>query len=56
MSDKVKVDKFHKEDLPKILSAMQEGHTRGESCSVLVVFASDGGVISVTLEAKKKFK
>lgn len=56
MSEKVKSEKFHKEDLPKIIAAMQEAHTRGEACSVLTVFAADGGMISLTLEAKKKFK
>ena len=48
--------KFKEEDLPKILTAVQEARIRKETCAVIVHFSADGGVISVVLEAKKKFK
>ena len=51
-----KADKFMDVDMPKILNAIQDGHKRGEPCSVIVQFAENGGVIAVNLEAKKKYK
>jgi hypothetical protein len=48
--------KFKEEDLPKILTALQDARFRKETCSVTIHFAADGGVISVVLEGKKKYK
>lgn len=48
--------KFHEEDLPKILTAVKEARELKQSCTVIIAIAPDGGVLSVMLEAKKKYK
>lgn len=56
MTPTTRDSKFVQEDLPKILNALNDARARGETCAVTVQFAGDGGVISVVLEGKKKYK
>lgn len=49
-------NKFESEDLPKILAALKRAHEAGQTSRVTVEFSADGGVISVLMESKQKFK
>jgi hypothetical protein len=49
-------DKFETQDLPKILAAIHNARQAKSSGSVTIHFSENGGVISVLMETKKKFK
>lgn len=49
-------EKFEKEDLPKILMAIQECRKSGEFSRLLVDFSPNGGVLTINVEKKKKYK
>lgn len=49
-------EKFEREDLPRIHAALQVARERKEACSIKIDISENGGVISVVLEAKRRFK
>jgi hypothetical protein len=48
--------KFHEQELPRILQAIKDARDRKENACLTIQFSHDGGVIAVTLEAKKLYK
>jgi hypothetical protein len=49
-------DKFHEADLPKILEAIKEARELNIPSTVTIVFAANGGVISIRRDSKKDYK
>ena len=52
----IPLSKFEEQDLPKILAALHTAHEGKQLARVIIDFAADGGVLSVQLESKRKFK
>ena len=51
-----KSDKFHEEDLPKILQAIKDAHDSGENARIVIDLAANGGVLGIEVEKKKRYK
>lgn len=49
-------EKFEKDDLPKIHAAIERARQGGTPAKVIVDVSETGGIISILLESKKKFK
>lgn len=49
-------DKFHEQDLPKILEALRDAKDAGRASTVIINFSANGGVISIRLDSKKDYK
>jgi len=49
-------DKFMAEDLPRIHAALERARTVKAASRVTIDVAENGGIISILLETKKKFK
>lgn len=49
-------DKFEQVDLPKILAALHKARAAKLSGRVTVDFADNGGVLTIQLELKQRFK
>lgn len=52
----MKEEKYEKEDLPKILAALETARKAGAKGCVTVQVDASGGVLGVVLETKKVFK
>ena len=48
-------DKFT-EDTHKILLAVEEARRKQESCCLKIEFSDNGGVMTIILESKKRYK
>ena len=55
-SPELQHDKFEELDLPKILAALQKAREAKAPSRLIVDVADTGGIISVMLETKRRFK
>ena len=49
-------EKKQQEDAMKIMAAVIDARERGETSRLTVEFADNGGVVSITVESKKRYK
>lgn len=56
MATEAKPSKFETEDLPKILAALKRAHEARVPSTVTIDFAHDGGVQTVFVTSKERFK
>lgn len=54
--DKKGEEKFLEEDLPKIHAAVERARKARANSKVTIDVAENGGIISISLETKSKFK
>jgi hypothetical protein len=54
--DKKGDEKFMEEDLPKIHAAVERARRARANAKVIIDVAENGGIISISMETKSKFK